>query len=99
MMRGTTTVAPPLPDEVGQGPSEFGRPLTAVQDLWAEGWTPPEHKDLVRRHALARKRERVQEQLTQTLGHSPSQNELEELEFIAWLEEADIPASEPAPTK
>ncbi len=28
------------------------------------------------------KRERVQEQLTKTLGHSPSQNELEELEFI-----------------
>ena len=29
-----------------------------------------------------RKRKRVQEQLTQTLGYSPSQNELEELEFM-----------------
>ncbi len=29
-----------------------------------------------------RKRQRLQEQLTETLGHSPSQTELEELEFI-----------------
>ena len=46
----------------------------------------------------SRKRKLVQEQLTNTLGHSPSQNELEELEFIKlWqltAEDGEISASE-----
>jgi signal peptidase I len=59
MRRGTTNVAPPLPDEVGQGPSDTGRPLTAVQDPWSGTWEAPESGDLARKHTLARKRQRL----------------------------------------
>ena len=77
MNRGTTNVAPPLLDEVGQWPSETGRPLTAVQDPWNESWEAPQRGDLARKHSLARKRER----LLARKGHS-TPTDLEELEAL-----------------